>query len=180
MERCSSSSSVASDDSDGDAGLLASLLGPSSIGSVSRASMSSDFSFYRAVDSPPGLPQAGPHNPVARWRLAREGPFLSELPHSGIGGFGRGCAFRNITFAQPPEKYGLLLHHPWFLEWIGAPESARLLDIGPSTCQLHRDMCLLTSNLNILLFLNMLKFTTCIIRTPMRQNAHNHRSATVT
>ena len=44
--------------------------------------MSSDFSFYSAVESPTGLPQAGSGTPVPRWRLAREGPFLSELPHS--------------------------------------------------------------------------------------------------
>ena len=48
-----------------------------------------------------------------------------------------------------------------FLEWIGAPESARLLELGPdrwihslsreqaidAACQLHRDVCLMTTNL---------------------------------
>ena len=131
--------------------------------------MSSDFSFYSAVESPTGLPQAGSGTPVPRWLLAREGPFLSELPHSDIRGFSRDCAFRSTThkssdFAQPSGRYGLPLHHPQFLEWIGAPESARLLDKGPSAWmrslsreqafdaarQLHRDVCLMTSNLSIL------------------------------
>ena len=47
----SSSSSVASDDLDSDVGLLMSLLSPPSVGSMTRASMSSDFSFYSAVYS---------------------------------------------------------------------------------------------------------------------------------
>ena len=132
----SSSSSEASDDLDGDVGLLTSLLSPLSVGSMTRASMSSDFSFYSAVDSPTGLTRAESVTPVPRWRLAWECPFLSELPRSHVGAFGRGCAFRNTTqfsyFAQPSGKYGLPLHHPRFLEWIGAPESARLLDKGPS------------------------------------------------
>ena len=135
MGRLSSSSSVVSDDSDGV--LLTSLLGLSSCDSIPRASVSSDFSFYSAVDSPTGLPQAGSGTPVPWWRLAREGPFRLDLPRSDVGAFGRGCAFHNTThkssdFAQPSGKYGLPLHHPRFLEWIGAPESARLLDKGPN------------------------------------------------
>ena len=56
------------------------------------------------------------------------------------------------------------LHHPRFLEWIGAPESASLLEIGPgmwlhslsrdqamdAALQLHRDVCLMTTNLDVL------------------------------
>ena len=37
-------------------------------------------------------------NPVPHWRLAREGPFLSVLPHPDVGGLGRGCAFRSTTY----------------------------------------------------------------------------------
>ena len=136
---------------------------------MTRVSVSSDFSFYSAVDSPTGLPRAESVTPVPRWHLALEGPFLSELPRSDVGALGRGCAFRNTThkssdFAQSSGKYGLPLHHPRSLEWIGAPESARLLDKGPSAWmhllsreqaieaarQLHWDVCLMTSNLNIL------------------------------
>ena len=84
MECMSSSSSVASDDSDGDEGLLSALLGPPSFGSAKRT---------------------GSPRPVPRWRLAREGPFLSEIPPSGIAGFGHGCAFRNTTYR--PSDYAL-------------------------------------------------------------------------
>ena len=82
---------------------------------------------------------------------------MSEIPPSGVAGFGHGCAFRIITYrpsdyAQPFGKYGLPLHHPRFREWIGAPESSRLLDKGPSVWlrSLSRDVCLMTTNLNIL------------------------------
>ena len=65
---------------------------------------------------------------------------------------------------NPLESMGLLLHHPQFLEWIGAPKSARLLDKGSGAWmhslfreqaidaarQLHQDVCLMTSNLNVL------------------------------
>ena len=70
--------------------------------------------------------------------------------------------YRDLDFASP--QFGLPLHHPRFLEWVGAPESARLLDRDPdawiwllsrvqtidATRQLHRDACLMTSNLNVL------------------------------
>ena len=154
VERPSSSSLVASDDSDGDVRLLTSSLSLPSFGSMPWVSVSSDISFYSAVGSPIGLTRD---------------QFLSELPLSDVGAFGRGCAFRNTThkssdFAQPSGKYGLPLHNPPFLEWIGAPESAPLLDKGPSAWmhslsrkqaieaarQPHRVVCLMTSNLNIL------------------------------
>ena len=61
-------------------------------------------------------------------------------------------------------QFGLPLHHPRFLEWVGAPESARLLSRDPNTWirslsrlqtiyaaqQLQHDACLMTSNLNVL------------------------------
>ena len=72
--------------------------------------------------------------------------------------------YRSTDYAQPSGKYELPLHHPRFLGWIGAPESASLLDRGPSEWlhslyreqaidvarQLHRDVCLMTTNLNVL------------------------------
>ena len=119
-ERQSSSSSVASDNLDGDVGLLMLLLSPPPVGSMTRAYMSSDFSLYSAVNSPTGLPRAESVTPVTPWRLAQEVPFLSKLPRSDVGAFGPGCAFCNTThkssdFAQPSGKYGLPLHHPRFL-----------------------------------------------------------------
>ena len=67
MDHISASTSVASDDY-GDAGLLASVFGPLSIGAMLG---SSDLSFYSAIDSLAGLPRAGSRTHVPRWRLAR-------------------------------------------------------------------------------------------------------------
>ena len=61
---------------------------------------------------------------------------MAPMPHPRIGDSSGGCAFRcttyrNSDFVQPSGKYGLPLYHPRFLEWVGPPESARLLDLGP-------------------------------------------------
>ena len=106
---------------------------------------------------------------VPRWRLAREGPFLAERSSSMLCSFGAGCAFRNTVYrpsdyAVPSGEFGVPLNHPRFLEWIGIPESASLLEMGPgrwldalsreqamaAAIQLHRDVCLMTTNLDIL------------------------------
>ena len=108
-------------------------------------------------------------NRIPRWRLAREGPFLDERSSSVIRAFGAGCAFRQTTYsasdyASPSGAFGVPLNLPRFLEWIGVPESATLLEMGPgkwldslsmdmamaAAIQLHRDVCLMTTNLNIL------------------------------
>ena len=105
--------------------------------------------------------------PVPRWRLAREGPFLSERSSSSLNCFGDGCAFLNTTYrpsdyTKPSGEFGVPLHHPRFLEWIGVPEYASLLEMGPgmwlhslsrdqamdAALQLHRDVCLMTTNLD--------------------------------
>ena len=88
----------------------------------------SDCLTSRAVRRSPG--------PVPRWRLAQEGPFLSERSSSSLRCFGDGCVFRNTTYrpsdyATPTGEFGVPLHHPRFLEWIGVPESASLLEMGP-------------------------------------------------
>ena len=106
---------------------------------------------------------------VPRWRLALEGPFLAERSSSSLRCFGVGCAFRNMTYrpsdyASPSGEFGIPLHHPRFLEWIGVPESAGLLEMGPgrwlhsltrdqamdAAIQLHRDVCLMAMNLDVL------------------------------
>ena len=106
---------------------------------------------------------------VPRWRLAREGPFLSERSSSSLRCFGDGCAFRNTTYrpsdyAMPTGEFGVPMHHPRFLEWIGVPESASLLEMGSgmwlhslsrdqamdAALQLHKDVCLMTTNLDVL------------------------------
>ena len=104
---------------------------------------------------------------VLRWRLAREGPFLAEQSSSMLRSFGAGCAFWRTTYrasdySSPSSAFGVPLNHPRFLEWIGVPESASLLEMGPGewldtlsrekamavTIQLHRDVCLMTTNLD--------------------------------
>ena len=106
---------------------------------------------------------------VPRWRLAREGPFTNERSQASLRVLGKGCAFRHTTYSvedhAPPEGgLGLPLNHPRFLEWIGAPESAWLLEMSPgqwcntlsrdqamtAAMQLHRDACLMKTNLDIL------------------------------
>ena len=72
---------------------------------------------------------------VPRWWLAREGPFLEERSAESIRSLGPGCAFRNTTYcvsdyAEPTGEYGLLLNHPRFVEWIGVPQSAGLLELS--------------------------------------------------
>ena len=73
---------------------------------------------------------------VPRWRLAREGPFLAERSSTALRSFGAGCVFQNTTYrtsdyASPSREFGVPLNHPRFLEWIGVPESASLLEMGP-------------------------------------------------
>ena len=63
--------------------------------------------------------------PIPRWRLAWEGPFLSS---SSLHCFGDGCAICNTTYrpsdyATPTGEFGVPVHHPRFLEWIGVPVS---------------------------------------------------------
>ena len=48
-----------------------------------------------------------------------------------------GCPYRfsesgGLPFTDGNPAYGLQLHHPRFLELVGAPESARLLDCSPT------------------------------------------------
>ena len=45
------------------------------------------------------------------------------------------CAFRNTTYrasdyAEPVGDYGLPLNHPRFVEWIGVPQSAGLIELS--------------------------------------------------
>ena len=72
---------------------------------------------------------------VPMWRLAREGPFLAERSPESIRSLGLGCAFRNTAYrvsdyAEPVGDYGLPLHHPQFVEWIGVLQSAGLLELS--------------------------------------------------
>ena len=80
-----------------------------------------------------------------------------------------GCPYRfsesgGLPFSDENPVYGLQIHHPRFLEFVGAPESARLLDCLPTlwvdqlgkeqamvaTINLQRDAGIMLSNLQIL------------------------------
>ena len=132
----------------------------------------SDLPLTPVAASPQGVTNHGSRRSagrVPRCRLAREGPFLTERSSSALRLFGAGCAFRNTTYrasdyASPSGEFGIPLNLPRFLEWIGIPESAGLLEMGPgrwlnvlsrdkamdAAIQLHRDVCLMTTNLDIL------------------------------
>ena len=109
------------------------------------------------------------NNTVPRWRLAREGPFPNERSQASLRVLGKGCAFRHTTYkwedhARPEGGLGVPLNHPRFLEWLGAPDSAWLLEMSPghwcdtlsrdqamtAAMQLYRDACLMQTNLDIL------------------------------
>ena len=106
---------------------------------------------------------------IPRWRLAREGPFTNERSQASLRILGKGCAFRHTTYSAedhaPPEGgLGVPLNHPRFLEWISAPTSAWFLEMSPgqwcdtlsrdqamtAAMQLHKDTCLMNTNLDIL------------------------------
>ena len=105
---------------------------------------------------------------IPRWRLSREGPFLHERSLASLRVLGTGCAFWQTTYRAedhaPPGGLGVPLNHPRLLEWVGAPASAWLLEMSPGkwldslsrdqamtvAMQLHKDACLMNTNLDIL------------------------------
>ena len=107
--------------------------------------------------------------------IVREGPFDAgatpmETEDSPLISMAMpGCPYRMTSYTgtalvDADATYGLQLHHPRFLEFIGAPESARLLNHSPSfwvnrlgqecamaaAVNLQRDAGLMMSNLQIL------------------------------
>ena len=107
--------------------------------------------------------------------IVREGPFdvdatpmeTEDIPL--INTSMPGCPYRMTSYTgtamvDVDTRYGLQLHHPRFLEYIGAPESARLLNQSPSfwvdrlgqesamaaAVNLQRDARFMMSNLQIL------------------------------
>ena len=86
-----------------------------------------------------------------------------------IRSLGPGCAFRNTTYrasdyAAPVGDYGFPLHHPRFVEWIGVPQSAGLIEFSSSqwvdklsrdqavtaAVHLQRDVGLMQTNVDVL------------------------------
>ena len=102
--------------------------------------------------------------------IVREGPFdAGATPSPLISTAMPGCPYRmtsytGTAFVDADATYGPQLHHPRFLEFIRAPESARLLNHSPSfwvnrlgqecamaaAVNLQRDAGLMMSNLQIL------------------------------
>ena len=108
--------------------------------------------------------------------LSREGPFdvHQDRPHSGASPClldgGQGCQFRMTSYDEKHSgpnfspEYGVQLHDPRLLEYVGAPESARLLTRTPeywlhhmgrektllATFQLQHDDVLILSNVQVL------------------------------
>ena len=107
--------------------------------------------------------------------IVREGPFdagatpMETEDSPLISTSMPGCPYRMTSYAgtsmvDADTRYGLQLHHPRFLEFIGAPESARLLNHSPSfwvdrlgqesamaaAVNLQRDAGFMMSNLQIL------------------------------
>ena len=107
--------------------------------------------------------------------IVREGPFdvgaspMETEDSPLINTSMPGCPYRMISYTgtamvDADTMYGLQLHHPRFLEFIGAPESARLLNHSPSfwvdrlgqesamaaAVNLQRDAGFMISNLQIL------------------------------
>ena len=104
--------------------------------------------------------------------LSREGPFdvHQDRLHSGASPClldgGQGCQFRMTSYDEEHSgpnfspEYGVQLHDPLLLEYVGAPESARLLTRSPeywlhhmgrektllATLQLQHDDGLILSN----------------------------------
>ena len=76
------------------------------------------------VPPTPDLSREGPFDPYCAQADARDPPLTPvDLP---------GCLYRMTSYESAEVKdvdlaYGLQLHHPWFLEIVGAPESACLL-----------------------------------------------------
>ena len=72
--------------------------------------------------------------------------------------------YLSSDYTRSNGEFGVPLHHPRFLEWVGTLESAILLKMGPgrwlhslsreqaidAARQLYRDMCLMTTILDIL------------------------------
>ena len=131
--------------------------------------------------------------------ITREGPFDafaspmdtedSPLVTTGLPG----CPYRIMSYNGPALSdmnlaFGLQLHHPRFLEFIGAPESAQLLYHSPSfwvdrlgeecamaaAVNLQRDTGLMLSNLQIIS-----QFVTSLHMNAVGDDVHQYRTCGV-
>ena len=127
--------------------------GPSGIPTIFKSEESSNsIAWSRAVDIIRDISREGPFEAGTSPMDTDNGPLItSALP---------GCPYRFTSYtgtsmSDGDTTYGLQLHHPRFLEFIGAPESARLLRLGgecamAAAVNLQRDAGLMMSNLQVL------------------------------
>ena len=95
---------------------------------------------YRCfVPSQGPVPSVGPPPAV----LSQEGPFDASVEPNATGDHPlistglTGCPYHMTTYrendlASVTTSFGVQIHHPLFLECVGAPESARLLGHPPA------------------------------------------------
>ena len=103
--------------------------------------------------------------PAGSARHSLLGVASSPSDHESMGRLSLPFAsYRDYKHSNVDTPFGLQVHHPQFLEWVGAPESARLLDRPPgewlrvmymeqtlhAALQLQRDASFMSSNLNVL------------------------------
>ena len=140
-----------------------------------RRMIAGQFASGAGVSSPTGETDvAGGHPRMPD--LSREGPFdvLQDRPDSAasprvLDGV-RGCQYRMTSYDEESggsdftPAYGIQLHDPQLLEYVGAPESARLLSRSPeywlhhlghekmlaAALQLQHDAGLILSNVQVL------------------------------
>ena len=96
----------------------------------------SDGSFHSAPDSS-AIRTTGPDPaPILAPSLFRERPFDAATHHPRIGDQQGSCPYRVTSYRDyehynMDDPFGLHVHHPQFLEWVGAPESAAYSDEHP-------------------------------------------------
>ena len=105
------------------------------------------------VGSPTGEPVAV--RPPSMPDLFREGPFDVHQDASELGASSQmldslpGCQYRMTAYDEENSRsdfspaYGIHLHDPWLLEYVGAPDLAAAL-------QLQHDAGLIMSNIQVL------------------------------
>ena len=165
----SPASPMVSDPPSGTTGVLDVLLGSPAFDLSRPTPTSSDVASSGVPDCPASQDLSRSPGPVPSWRLAREGPFLSERSPSAPNCFGDDCSFRHTTYRS--SDYTRLSGKVWCsvasspvfrVDWrAGVCQSS---EDGPgmwlhslsreqaidAAHQLHRDVCLMTTNLDVL------------------------------
>ena len=145
-----------------------------------------------ATDGPPSTGRCQSNDDIGP-DLTREGPFdVSEVePDPGqsplVLNSMPGCQFRMTSYDEQDRQgdldpaYGIHLHDPRMMEYMGAPESARLLGRSPeywlehmgrdravaAALQLHHDASLIMTNVQV-----MSQFVTSLNRTASEMMRH--------